>query len=154
MTVERVEREKFKYVGFLLVVQVQKTKLPEALEDRRLPEHLKQALKEWYEWHTTWYNMPVEIDIEPGAVRIVVFYDIEEEVERCTNACVKGAENKEEVWNGCYEECMEIIADLYRDFGVTTNMLDKALKRHGIKSKVEYGWDNYTYWARYEIELD
>jgi len=156
LTVERVEREKFKYFGFLPVVQVQKLQPLKALEDERLPERLRQPLREWYEWHTTWYNMPVEIDIEPGVVRVVVFYDIEEELHRCEEACIKGAENKEEAWHGCYEECAESIThDLYRDIGVITSMLDKMLAKYGVRrGRVEYGWDNYTYWARYEIELD
>ena len=155
MTVERVEREKFKYSGFLLVVQVQKTKLPEALEDRRLPEQLRRALKEWYEWLTTWYNMSVETIVEPGVVKIIISCDIEEELRRCEEACIKGAENKEEAWYGCHEGCTEdIVRDLYTDVGVTTNRLDEVLAERGIRGKVEYGWDNYTYWARYEIELD
>jgi len=136
----------------------------EALEDRRLPEQLRRALKEWWEWYDVRYAMPIEISVESGVVRVTIFYDIEEELRRCEEACVKEAEKelnieweeaKEKIWHGCHEGCTEdIVRDLYTDVGIVTNMLDKVLKKYGIKSKVEYGWDNYTYWARYEIELD
>ena len=167
LTVERVEREKFKYSGFPSVVQTQKLKPPEVLENEQLPKHLRQALKEWYEWFTTWYSMSVETIVEPGVVKIIISCDIEEELCRCEEACVKEAEKelkgedieweeaKEKIWHDCHETCIEDIAlSVYININRAIDMLNKILTKYGIKGKMERGWENYEYWARCEVELD
>jgi DNA-binding transcriptional ArsR family regulator len=145
-------------------------KVPEVLKDSRLPEKLRQALEEFWEWYDVRYAVPVEVDIEPGAVRIVVSHDIEPELRECEDICVKeyGEEVKrelkaegvseeeaeEKVWQGCHEACVEdIVRDLYLSFGEITRKLDKILEKYGVKAESEGGWDRYEYWVRYEIRL-
>jgi len=145
--------------------------MPEALKDERLPKHLKRPLEEWWEWYDMRYAMPVEVDIEPGAVKITIFYDAEEELRRCEEACVKEAEKElkaedkaedieweeaeKEVWRGCHETCVEdIVLSVYININRAIDMLDRMLTRYGIKGKMERGWENYKYWARCEVELD
>jgi len=136
-------------------------RMPEALKDERMPEYLKRPLEEWWEWYDIRYAMPVEIDIEPGVIKITIFYDTEEELKKCEEACVKEAEKElksedvewEEVWHGCHEGCVEDIAyNVYIDINRAASMLDKVLKKYGIKARSEGGWEGLEYWIRYSIE--
>ncbi|MCC6021307.1 MAG: hypothetical protein LM577_08095, partial [Thermoproteaceae archaeon] len=113
---------------------------------------------------------PVEVGIEPGAVRIVMSHDIEPELNECEDICIKkyGKEVEEElkaggiteeeaeekVWQGCHEACIEdIVRDLYLTFGEIASKLDEVLEKYGVKAKSEGGWNRYEYWIRYEIRL-
>jgi len=145
-------------------------KMPEALEDGRIPGRIRAALREWWEWYDLRYAMPVEIDVEPNVIRIIISYNAEQEIEECTRACVErhGEELKEElkaegateeeieekIRHGCFDDCKDdIVSDVNTSFNEVFYELDKVLRRYGIRYEDMWGWDGYEKWVSIKIEL-
>jgi len=131
--------------------------MPTALEFTLIPDKVREALKEWWEWYEPRYAMPITVTFDCGYIGLIVEYDITEEVDACIDACVKQAEKDGldvgDIGPSCADTCLgEVAGDTNTVFNEVWRKLWPILDKHGLKYDWEMSWDYNVKYLRVHIK--
>jgi len=130
--------------------------------DRNLPCFIKEfgdrkvikALEEFHRWCRGCQVVATEVDWSCGELVASFYYDIAEDLERCVDKCTGEDYSNIDAVHACHESCEERISGnveaIFKDIVAT---MESTLKLYGFKYKVDEGWNHWTRYATFILEL-
>jgi len=117
--------------------------MPDALRCQLLPYDVVEALREWWEWLSTRYAVPVSVEVRRVDAVLRIRYDSSDDYDKCLKACTKEGKPIEECSPKCIEQTEEYAEEIFEEIH---RKLDEAFSKHRVFYKTEEGWE---YFERY-----